>query len=254
MKKRKFFCRRRLQGAGVSSGRVHFLSRLGRVHSWVGGGRDKVSPPPLAPFSAYFSSWNACFFPPWVDFPRRIFLQFRIWCFALIAKFYKIVGVVVIWAEPELMSPPQLGLSWGSHQLCPQLTSALPVDQLQKKCEILRLFSWSWNREICRIFTVHQRDRRNSSVGIVELLYCFFMYPLASLIYMIYILYISKLRPKKCPRQAEGDKKLKISEQHPFLSHVFCCRCFMSLGAGWSKVKTLLNYARIEGVQKKRSW
>ena len=141
-----------------------------------------------------------------------------------------------------------------SHQLCPQLTSALPVDQLQKKCEILRLFSWSWNREICRIFTVHQRDRRNSSVGIVELLYCFFMYPLASLIYMIYIFYISKLRPKKCPRQAEGDKKLKISEQHPFLSHVFCCRCFMSLGAGWSKVKTLLNYARIEGVQKKRSW
>ena len=35
--------------------------------------------------------------------------------------------------------------------------------------------------------------------------------------------------------QAESDKKVKISEQQPFLSHVFCGRCFMSLGAGWSK-------------------
>ena len=123
------------------------------------------------------------------------------------------------------------------------LTSALLVDQIGKKCEILRLFSWSWNRDIFRIFTVHQHQHRPPQQLSRN---CRFFYVSPCIhsrpSYTWYFLYFSKCRPIECPMQAEGDKKLKKSEQQPFLSHVFCGRCFMYVIRCWV-VKTLSNYA-----------
>ena len=90
------------------------------------------------------------------------------------------------------------------------LTSALLVDQIGKKCEILRLFSWSWNRDIFRIFTVHQHQHRPPQQLSRN---CRFFYVSPCIhsrpSYTWYFLYFSKCRPIECPMQAEGDKKLK---------------------------------------------